>query len=93
MTAVDDAIAEVWKVALGETAPTPQFARRVEAAVTAEITRLNELNIQVMLELRAVHDRLDVERKEHREEMRDAGRDYREMESEINALQREREGW
>lgn len=37
---VGDAIAEVWKVALGETAPTPQFARRVEAAVTAEIARL-----------------------------------------------------
>ena len=54
--------------------------------LVAEITRLQG-------ELDAVRDRLDVERKEHIEEMRDAGRDYREMQSEIDALQREREGW
>jgi len=135
MPDVNDAIAEVWNVAMGTAPATAQFARRVEAAVTAEITRLqeeivglkddaiaraeqdgnavkaldlraghemadwifvaaevkrlNELNIQLMLELRAVHDRLDVERKEHREEMRDAGREYREMQSEINSLERQ----
>lgn|GEM_PF-3735082 len=43
MTDVDDAIAEVWKVAMGTAPATPQFARRVEAAVTAEITRLRNV--------------------------------------------------
>lgn len=86
MPDVNDALAEVWNVAMGTAPATAQFARRVEAAVTAEITRLQG-------ELDAARDRLDVERKEHREEMRDAGRDYREMQSEIDALQREREGW
>jgi hypothetical protein len=47
---------------------------------------LDALRVSFQEELRQV-------RKEHTEEMRDAGRDYREMESEIAALQREREGW
>lgn len=49
MSDVDDAIeqvvAEVWSVAMGEAHPTPQFARKIEATLTdvaAEVQRLRE---------------------------------------------------
>ena len=74
---------------------TEQSIRERLAADRAKVSRLATWDeIEFLLgELDAVRARLDVERKEHVEEMRDAGRDYREMQSEINALQREREGW
>ena len=74
---------------------TEQSIRERLTADRAKVSRLATWEeIEFLLgELDAVRARLDVERKEHTEEMRDAGRDYREMQSEIDALQREREGW
>ena len=74
---------------------TEQSIRERLTADRAKVSRLATWEeIEFLLgELDAARDRLDVERKEHTEEMRDAGRDYREMQSEIDALQREREGW
>ena len=63
---------------------TEQSIRERLAADRAKVSRLATWDeIEFLLgELDAVRARLDVERKEHVEEMRDAGRDYREMQSE-----------
>ena len=51
-------------------------------------------DIKVLLDtIDSLRDRLDVTQKEHREEMRDAGAEMRDLMSELNAAQRAAEGW